>query len=337
MSDDTPTERFDPRKNTGDNPPAPHTESDAPANNEDTPTQLFDTRAASREQARDETADAAGPEDAEIQDPAAPVGDTPTERFTAPAGDAPTERFPAADPVVPAPVPPTRGGYSGPIDTYNPDAPTERFDPTNGGAWPPVDQQPTRVMPAAAPRAQSTTRTTTATPPPPEKKSRTLMWWLIGVGAALVIVVIVLLVMLFGGDDEQAPVASPSPTTSVEPVPEPTPTETEAPPEPSPTATTPPVAASPTFATFSAPSSAQCEEGDDTAPLSFSWSSDNAVRAYLGVGTQNAALNPTVSDLPPTATYDELEFDCAVASQVYTVTLEDELGTLASRAVTVTR
>jgi hypothetical protein len=339
MSDDTPTERFDPRRRDGENPPAEEAGTDAPANNEDTPTQLFDTRAASREQARDGAADAVGPEDAEIQDPAAPVGDAPTERFAAPAGDAPTERFAAADPVVPAPVPPSRGGYSGPIDTYNPDAPTERFDPTNGGAWPPVDQQPTRVMPAAsAPRAQSTTRTTTTTGnPPPEKKSRALLWWLIGIGAALVIAVIVLLVLLFGGDEEQAPAASPSPTASVEPVPEPEPSETEAPPEPEPTATTPPVATGPTFATFSAPSSGQCEEGEDNAPLSFSWSSDNAVRAYLGVGTQNAALNPTVSDLPPTATYDELEFECSVASQVYTVTLEDELGTLASRTVTVTR
>ena len=335
MSDDTPTERFDPRKRDGENPPA----ETPPANDEDTSTQLFDTRAASREQASTPAADAPGPEDAEIQDPAAPVGDSPTERFTSPTGDAPTERFPAADPVAQAPLPPTRGGYSGPIDTYNPDAPTERFDPTNGGAWPPVDQQPTRVMPAgAAPRAQSTTRTTTTTAtPPPKKKSRALLWWLIGIGAALVIAVIVLLVMLFAGDDEPAPVASSSPTASVEPVPEPEPSETEAPPEPEPSPTAPPVAASPTFATFSAPSSAQCEEGEDNAPLSFSWSSDNAVRAYLGVGTQNAALNPTVSDLPPTATYDDLEFECAVASQVYTVTLEDELGTLASRTVTITR
>jgi hypothetical protein len=147
----------------------------------------------------------------------------------------------------------------------------------------------------------------------------------------------VLLVMLLGDDDAPAPAASSSPTASAEPAPEPEPSETEAPPEPEPAPTTPPAQAGPTFATFSAPSSAQCAEGEDNAPLSFSWSSDTAVRAYLGVGTQNAALNPTVSDLPPTATYDDLEFDCAVASQVYTVTLEDELGTLASRTVTVTR
>jgi hypothetical protein len=61
------------------------------------------------------------------------------------------------------------------------------------------------------------------------------------------------------------------------------------------------------------------------------------VRAYLGVGTQNAAINPTVSDLPPTATYTDLDYDCGLESQVYTVTLEDDAGAVTSKTVTITR
>jgi len=252
------------------------------------------------------------------------------------------------------------------------DTPTERFDPKSAGQTPPdplgadPEQYPaTRrlpaseiPMPAATPLYTPTPGDgvippdrTRATPPPggrppagapggtggtPPKNPRTLMWWLIGAGAVLLVAVIVLLVMLLGngGDGgDEAPVATssppasetPSPTPSATPEPEPTPTPTAAP------------APSPTFATFSAPASAGCQEGDDEAPLTFSWSSTDAVRAYLGVGTQNAALNPTVSDLEPTATYTDLPYDCSVASQVYTVTLEDASGGLASKTVTITR
>jgi hypothetical protein len=305
MSDDTPTERFDPRKPEGGTPPEGGP-AGTPTGGEDTPTELFDAAAASAEH-----------------------DDAPGSRNGAgSAPDAPTERF--AAPVTPEPLPPTRGGYSGPIDTYNPNAPTERFAPGN--------DEPTRVLPAytAAPGYRTTTTTSSPPPTPPKKKSKALMWWLIGIGAALLVTVIVLLVLLFGGNDEE-PAVTPAPTTSETPEPVPTPSETEAPPEPEPTETVAPPVASPTFATFSAPSSAECDEGDDSAPLTFSWSSSDAVRAYLGVGTQNAALNPTVSDLPPTATYTDLEYDCTVGSQVYTVTLEDEAGSLTSRTVTITR
>lgn len=243
------------------------------------------------------------------------------------------------------------------------DTPTERFDPKSAGQTPPdplgadpeqypatrilpTDDVPTTVnpplysptpgdgaIPPAQPPATRPTRPAGPTGPTPPKKSRTLMWWLIGIGAALLVTVIVLLVMLLGNRDDGQPAETPAPTASETPVP--TPTETT-PPEPSPTPTTEP-AAGPTFATFSAPASAECQEGEDEAPLTFSWSSTDAVRAYLGVGTQNAAINPTVSDLEPTATYSDLAFDCGVASQVYTVTLEDAAGRLASNTVTITR
>ena len=259
-------------------------------------------------------------------------GDTPTERFdtgaaaSAPA-DAPTDRFD------------TRAATGGtPAAGDATDAATKIL-PAGAGVTP----NP-YVPPAAQPRASAYSAPTTPAGPPappaaptPAKTSRTLLYWLIGIGAVLLVAVIVLLVWLFAsGDDDAAPTATPTPsaTPTATPTPTPTPTPTQSPtPTPEPTAA--PV--SPTFATFSAPTSAECQEGDDDAPLTFSWSSSDAVRAYLGVGTQNAAINPTVSDLPPTATYTDLDYDCSVASQVYTVTLEDELGSLASRSVTITK
>ena len=293
---------------------------------------------------------------------------TPTERFglddaTEP-GDAPTERFGLDDAAEPTPVDdaPTERFDTGAAAAAPADAPTDRFDtpapigtPLNGtdpsdavtkilpvGAGvtpnpyvPPAAQPRPAAQPAAAARPAPSVPPAGPTPP---KNNRTLLYWLIGIGAVLLVAVIALLVWLFAGDGDgdaqptatPTPSATPAETQTPTPTPEPTQTPT---PTPEPTET--PV--TPTFATFSAPTSANCEEGDDDAPLSFSWSSSDAVRAYLGVGTQNAAINPTVSDLPPTATYTDLDYDCSVASQVYTVTLEDELGSLASRSVTITK
>lgn len=254
--------------------------------------------------------------------------DTPTEKFDPKKNGA----TPPNEPTTPdAPVQPE---YPPTVKLPAHDAPSSgREDPAH---WPPVD--PTPAARAATPQPTTpagipaTTPDETAKSQEPKKK-HTLMWWLIGIGAALLIALIVLLVVLFGGADEPAVAPTPS-ETSASPTPEPEPTEE---PEPTPTETVaPPPVTGPTFATFSAPANAACEEGDDEAPLSFSWSSSDATTAYIGVGTQNAALNPTFSDLPPTATFDELSYDCSVASQVYTVTLEDAEGRLTSNTVTIT-
>ena len=271
MSDDTPTEKFDPRK-------------DGATPQGEPPTSPIEPNAATPD------------------DPASPPGP--------PSEYAPTRRMPAQD------------------------LPPAREDPAH---WPPVDSTPTvrTTPPPADPRSSTSTSasTSTSTKKTDEpKKKHTLMWWLIGIGAALLIALIVLLITLFGGADE--PAVAPTPTeSSAAPEPEPTPSDE---PEPEPTQTVAPPVTSPTFATFTAPANAACEEGEDEAPLTFSWSSSDATTAYIGVGTQNAALNPTFSDLPPTATFEELNYDCSVASQVYTVTLEDSEGRLASNTVTVT-
>jgi len=252
-------------------------------------------------------------------EPAASADDTPTERFTPGVddADADTADGTTADDDAATKILPTNGQV--PPNPYVPSAPQYVHSPA---PFPP----------------EATAPITPATPPGgtvPPKKNHTLLYWLIGIGAVLLIAVIVLLVSLFsGGDDDPTPTAEPtqSATPSEEPTPTPEPTQ-----EPTPTPTVAPPEVSPTFATFSAPTNANCEEGEDEAPLSFSWSSSDAVTAFLGVGTQNAAINPTVSDLPPTATYTDLAYDCSVASQVYTVTLQDQLGSLASRTVTITR
>jgi hypothetical protein len=257
--------------------------------------------------------------------------DTPTEKFDPNKDGANPSAEPPTTPIEPngEPEPPE---YAPTRRLPAQDLPSPRQDPEH---WPPVDSTPTvrTTPPPAAPRSSTSTSTSTPTKKPDEpKKKHTLMWWLIGIGAALLIALIVLLITLFGGADE--PAVAPTPTeSSAAPEPEPTPSDE---PEPAPTATVAPPVTSPTFATFTAPANAACEEGEDEAPLTFSWSSSDATTAYIGVGTQNAALNPTFSDLPPTATFEELAYDCSVASQVYTVTLEDSEGRLASNTVTVT-
>ena len=262
--------------------------------------------------------------------------DTPTEKFDPKKDGATPPNEPPTTPDNPtAPDTPAQPEYPPTMKLPAHDAPsTSREDPAH---WPPVDSTPagqaSATPPPTTPAGIPPTTPGEPTKTQEPKKKRTLMWWLIGIGAALLITLVVLLIMLFGGADE--PAVAPTPTeTSASPTPEPEPSEE---PEPTPTETVaPPPVTGPTFATFSAPSNAECEEGDDEAPLSFSWSSSDATTAYIGVGTQNAALNPTFSDLPPTATFDELSYDCGVASQVYTVTLEDAEGRLTSNTVTIT-
>ncbi|GAB2448754.1 hypothetical protein HD599_001871 [Conyzicola lurida] len=224
------------------------------------------------------------------------------------------------------------------------DTPTERFDPKSNGVTPPdplgatpQEYPPTRKLPTtpAQPTVQPVAGATPppAPPAPPAKKSRTALRWLIGIGAALLVAVIVLLVILFGGDPEPEPTATATPTATAQPTPTPSPSPTE---EPEPTPTVEPVA-SPTFDSFEAPTTADCEEGDDDAPLTFSWSSSNAERAFIGVQTTDAKLAPYASDLPPVFTYTDLAYQCDQESQIYTVTLEDAAGSTKSETVTITR
>lgn len=235
--------------------------------------------------------------------------DQPTERFDAQSGDAPTKRFEA---------------QSG-------DTPTERFEPAGGGT-------------AGGGTAGGTTPPGSGESPTPfsepEGKSRTLLIILTIVGGLLLIaLVIALTLMAIRGSGDSVPVAT-SPTPSVSesesPSPEPSESETEEPaPEAEPTTAPPPPAASPSFATFSAPESAMCTSANPTSQLTFSWSSADAVRAWIGVRTTNAKAEP-FEEVPTTATYT-IDYQCSNDSEVYTVTLEDSAGTLTHKSVTVTK
>ena len=183
---------------------------------------------------------------------------------------------------------------------------------------------------------------TTSDPAGEAAKSRTLLYVLIGIGVLLLVAVVVLIATLSGRGQTGA---DPTPSASVSETPSPTPsvTETSSSPSPEPSESEaaeeppPPPAAVPGFDSFSAPSDAGCQEGDDQVQLTFSWSSDDAVRAYIGVKTNNAKAAMYEGDLPPVYTYMNLYYTCDQASQYYTVTLEDGAGHLTHKTVTITK
>jgi hypothetical protein len=179
-----------------------------------------------------------------------------------------------------------------------------------------------------------------------EPKSKTLLYVLIGVGGALLIAVIILLVVLLtrpatstNVSETPIPTATTSETPSEVPSESPTPVSTPTASTPTETAAPPPAppAAVPGFDSFSAPSHAGCQDGDDQKPLTFTWSSDDATKAYIGVGTNNAKTGAYEGDLPPSYTYTNLNYQCSQASQIYTVTLEDGAGHLTHKTVTITK
>ncbi|MCU1440603.1 MAG: hypothetical protein JWP85_1600 [Rhodoglobus sp.] len=130
--------------------------------------------------------------------------------------------------------------------------------------------------------------------------------------------------------------STPAPTRSSTPTPAPTlvgstpaptrtPTPTAAPPVPPPV--TPPAPyEGPTFNHLAIQPYATCEDTASDAPISFVWGSDQAIAAYIGIDTDDAKLNPEVSDLPGSGLYLSLRFPCSLESQSYTVTIEDAEG-----------
>ena len=174
------------------------------------------------------------------------------------------------------------------------------------------------------------------------KRSRTLLYLLIGVGVLLLVTIVILTSTLLGrpASTTADPSVTPTFTESASATPTPTPTE-ESPsatpePEESEDPPPPPPAPVPGFDSFSAPSDAGCQAGDDQKQLTFSWASDDAERAYIGVQTNNAKAAPFTGELPPVYTYTDIYFNCDQDSQYYTVTLEDGSGHLTHKTVTIT-
>ncbi|MBH0023867.1 hypothetical protein [Salinibacterium sp. SWN248] len=210
------------------------------------------------------------------------------------------------------------------FDAQNGDAPTVRFEPA-GAAPPPGGGEPPVGPPLDPPSS-------------PEPKSRKLLIILSIIGGVLLIAVVIMLTLLFsrgsGGDITPVPSESPSATPSETPTPSTSATE-EAEPTAEPTTAPPPATASPSFATFSAPTSANCTAANPTSQLTFAWSSADATMAWFGVRTTNAKEEP-YEEVPTTATYT-FDYQCSNETEIYTVTLEDAGGNLTHKTVTVTK
>lgn len=254
--------------------------------------------------------------------------DTPTERYNTNGDDAPTKRFPAQPPAQ-QPAPPV-----------NPqaDAATELFT-TPDRARAQVPPTASAYRPAAAPGASSTQ----PLPPTAQKKSRAPLITLIVVGALIIIAGAIVITLLLNGNSSTP---SATETTSAPPVsqtPDETPTEADTPTAPAvPEETEPPAPApAPTGAVFTGftpvdGSIVNCPDAFSTAPLVFTWSSNGAQLAWIGVDTNNAKRDPH-AEVDTTATYRDLGFDCSRESQVFTVTLDDGTGKLTSETVTLQR
>ncbi len=94
----------------------------------------------------------------------------------------------------------------------------------------------------------------------------------------------------------------------------------------------PPAEGAPTISAFSVdPAEALCpDERESTVPLSFSWASEGGERAWIGVGTSDASVQPTAEvDLNADA-YTDVSFACRDADQVFTLTVEGAGGTTSS-------
>ncbi|MEX0153498.1 hypothetical protein [Microbacterium sp. LMI1-1-1.1] len=133
-----------------------------------------------------------------------------------------------------------------------------------------------------------------------------------------------------------SPAAGPSPSGT--PVDSATPGESASPstaPEAAPEAAAPPVAASaaaPTIPVFEADTVAvSCpDERESTVPLTFRWSSDGAERAWIGIATSDASVQP-FAEVPLTADgYTDIAYACRDADQVYTLTVQGSGGTTSS-------
>jgi hypothetical protein len=165
--------------------------------------------------------------------------------------------------------------------------------------------------------------------------TRRMTWLWVAIGV-LALAVVVLLVLLF-----LRPAATPAADTTPTPTPSAAPSEAPSSPppaEPTPEATTEPAPPSaPAFTSFSAePAVADCSGGAASVPLVFSWSSDGATEAWIGVGTTDAQSAPYES-VPTSATgYSNLAFQCSEESQVYTVTISGPTG-VAHSSVTIVR
>lgn len=85
------------------------------------------------------------------------------------------------------------------------------------------------------------------------------------------------------------------------------------------------------------PTVAACpDDRASTVPLTFSWTTERAERAWIGVGTTDASAQPAAEvDLDSTG-FSDLVFACSDADQVFTLTVQGGAGTV-SETIAITR
>ena len=118
-----------------------------------------------------------------------------------------------------------------------------------------------------------------------------------------------------------APSAAPSATAAAEP------SASVAPAAPA-----PPAAGAPVISSFAVqPEAAMCpDERDSVVPLTFSWRSEGADRAWIGVNTSDASVQPTAEVATSTDGFTSVSFACRDADQVFTLTVQGAGGTVSS-------
>lgn len=81
--------------------------------------------------------------------------------------------------------------------------------------------------------------------------------------------------------------------------------------------------------------SVMCNNEDMVFPMDFAWTSQNAVKAWFGIDTQNAKAAP-YQEVDPSGSITA-NFFCSNEQTTFTVTLEDASGTLAHHSIVVER
>ncbi len=185
------------------------------------------------------------------------------------------------------------------------------------------------------------------TAPPATRNRRTALTiaaLLIAAGVALAIWAIS--ISFVAPEGQNVPVTAPSTTAATTPAPTTTapsaaPQETavaEASASPDLPAPAPPVEGAPVIAAFAVqPETAVCpDERDSVVPLTFSWRSEGADRAWIGVATSDASVQPTAEVSTATDGFTSISFACRDADQVFTLTVQGAGGTV-SRTIAVAR
>lgn len=171
-------------------------------------------------------------------------------------------------------------------------------------------------------------------PASPRRRRRTA----IAIGSALVVGGVALAVWAVTATGTAAPETPSAPAVAAS-----APVPTSAAPVssvPASVASTPPAAstADPVISSFSVePTVAACpDDRASTVPLTFSWTSEGAERAWIGVGTTDASAQPAAEVDLASGGFSGLAFACSDTDQVFTLTVQGG-GATVSETIAITR